>query len=175
MRDYAPFMTKIHLFFKFTLAILWTAAHWPSVLWLLQKTSPRPDAVVIMILLGVALGVSLHRARVNRSLYKAKPALLLLCIAACGSLLNSLTINFPQAQIMLWILGVYGWLGLNETFWPGWSRHLGVVLLIAFALPFYLEFSSWFGFALRLLTASFVEKTLTLAVVIQMDSTANYF
>ncbi len=140
------------------------------MLWLTQKSVQRTDDLLIVIFLSIALGFAVYSAKIGSDLYAAKPALMLFFIAVCGSIFNALTINFRQADLMFWLLGIYGWLGLNQALWPKWSRALNIGILVAFAVPFYLEFSSGLGFGLRLLTASLVERTLEIVGINAISS-----
>ncbi|MBA4366382.1 MAG: exosortase O [Desulfobacterium sp.] len=155
---------------KIVLLALWTIGHWPTFLWLSHKSSQRPDVILIVIFLSIALGFAIYIAKIGGDIYAAKPAMLLFLIAVCGSISNALTISFRQADLMLWMLGVYGWLGLNHALWPKWSRVLNIGILVAFAVPFYMEFSSGLGFGLRLLTASLVEGTLEIVGINAISS-----
>jgi exosortase O len=155
---------------KIVLLALWTFGHWSTVLWLVQISMKRPDALLIVIFLSVASGFSVYKAKIGNDLYVTKPALMLFFTATCGSIFNALTINFHQADLMFWLLGFYAWLGLNKDLWPKWLTAINIVILIAFAVPFYLEFSSGLGFGLRLLTASLVEQTLEIVGVDAISS-----
>jgi exosortase O len=161
---------SLNILFKIALLALWTLGHWSTFLWLARKSIYHADALLISMFLGIMFSFSIYRAQISSDLYLARPALILFFIALFGSILNALTINFLQADLMFWLLGIYGWLGLNQAMWPKWSRALNIVILVAFAVPFYLEFSSGLGFGLRLLTASLVERTLGIAGINAISS-----
>ena len=146
---------------KAAVLIFLLLAHWPTLLWLAQKSAQRTEVTLIIVLLSVGIGLVWHHAKTNdRDCQVAKPALWLLFIAIWGSIINLMTIHLPQVNLTLLLLGIYGWFGLKPSWWLKGSKALIVVLLLAITVPFYLEFSSGLGFGLRLLTASLIEQTL---------------
>jgi exosortase O len=158
--DYQSLSLRVNLL-KAAVLVFFILAHWSTLLWLAQKSEQRADAMFIIVLLVVGLGFAWRKPKTGQDDFQVvKPALLLLLIVTGGGILNTMTIRFPQADVMLLILGIYGWLGLNKAWWLKWSKGLAIVLLLAIAIPFYLEFRSGLGFSLRLLTASVVKETL---------------
>ena len=158
--DYQSFSLRVNLLKSVVLAFF-ILAHWPTLLWLAQKSEQRANAIFIVVFLIIGIGLIWRKAKTGQNDFQVvKPALLLLLVATSGGILNTMTINFPQANMTLLMLGIYGWLGLNPAWWPKWLKTLAIVLLLALAIPFYLEFRSGLGFGLRLLTANIVEKTL---------------
>ncbi|NBQ84939.1 MAG: hypothetical protein EBU03_02295 [Methylophilaceae bacterium] len=68
---------------KIGLLAIWTLSHWPTLLWLTQKSMQRPDALLIVIFLSIASGFAVYKAKIGSDLYAAKPALMLFLIAVC--------------------------------------------------------------------------------------------
>lgn len=146
---------------KAAVLILFILAHWSTFLWLAQQSAQRAEVIFMVVLLAVGVGFAWHNTKTDANdCHVTKPALWLVIIAVGGSIVNTMTIRFPQANLTLLLLGIYGWLGLRSSLWRQWSKALSVVLLLAIAVPFYLEFRSGLGFGLRLLTAALVEQTL---------------
>lgn len=159
--DYQPFSSRFELL-KAAVLVLFILAHWPTLLWLAQKSAQRTEVTFIIVLLVVGIGLVWRNAKSDDGDCQiVKPALWLLLTTVGAGIVNTMTIRLPQANLTLLLLGIYGWLGFKQSPWLNWSKALSVVLLLAIAVPFYLEFSSGLGFGLRLLTAALVEQTLT--------------
>jgi exosortase O len=158
--NYQPFSSRIKLL-KVAVLIFFIMAHWQTLLWLAQKSAQRTDITIIIILLVVGIGWVWRSTKPGDSNCQiVKPALWLLLTTVCAGIVNHMTIRLPQANLTFLLLGIYSWLGFKQSRWLNWSKALSIVLLLAIAVPFYLEFSSGLGFGLRLLTAALVEQTL---------------
>lgn len=168
--DHIRMKYSLSALIKFIFLVLWFFSHMPSFLWLIHESVYRLDALFIIVLLFTGFCFGVQRTIIDGDLYPARSAFFLLIIAAGGSLFNSLTINFRQADLMFLMIGLYGFLGLNSSSWPKWSIVLNPAILLFFSIPFYLEFSSGLGFILRLLTASLVQNALEISGIRAISS-----
>ncbi|KOR31789.1 hypothetical protein TI05_11395 [Achromatium sp. WMS3] len=152
--------SKMSFYVNTSILLFWLGINYHPILFLLKKIQTRLDVLLIFSLLLITFGYLFLCLRIATAPKIARLPLLLFCISAIFSLLNTVTIEIPQFQLMFLFLGIYAWLGLQVSAWSQWQRHLNIAILLSFILPFYLDFSSGLGFLLRLLTAQFIEQTL---------------
>ncbi len=145
---------------KILLSLLLLFAYQPTLLWLWNKIDYEADSILVVAAIGFGLGAGLLIWVLDKSRNVNKSALQLLLASLICAIVNKITIDFSQLNVAFLIVGAYAVAGLGNYTHPAWSRLLSITLLLALALPFYLEFSSGLGFGIRLLTADLVEQNL---------------
>lgn len=152
----------MHLLTNGLLLITWLAVHVSTIAWLIGKIEAKPDESLLLLPVLAAVGFTFSKMRIQRRRAVARSPLMLFTVVAALSLLNAATIAFDQLQVTFFLLGIFAWLGLQASTRFTWQKSLNVAVLIALAVPFYLEFHSGLGFGVRLATASLVEQALHL-------------
>ena len=117
---------------------------------------------VVCFLIVVLKDANLKKCSIN--------ALFLTSGAVLFSIFTFDRINFPQIDVALLLISLYGVYGMLLTDEKRWQRGLPIALLIAVCIPFAVDFGSGFGFFLRIASSKVVGLMLQLTNIPVMSS-----
>ncbi len=153
---------KTAFFCQAILLLVWLYFNLTSLQWLWEELR-QTSGFNLLLLAGVGgwLGWQAYRRRQTLLLSPQFNGLALGLLV--GSAIAAVTlpwwIDLEQLPIFLFVLGSYGWLGLNLN--PIlWRRGFVLALLVSLLLPFSIQQGTGFGFPVRVLTAHAVEMLL---------------
>jgi exosortase O len=157
----------------FTIAT-WLYANVASLKWLydaLSGTSTLNLVIIGSIAISLAILTAMQRVKLEISpvpVMRTAPLVLMWGTAITAIALNWF-IDLEQINVLLFLLGSYGLLGLFMA--PSrWQQGIPVAALIACVVPFSLQFTSGLGFTVRVLTSHIVQYLLSAQHVAAISS-----
>jgi len=147
----------------------WLGANFRALQWLLESITYTSwfNRILIFSVVFAFMGWVLIKTRFSAISATISPTitlnlqpLLLIITTALGAIALQWTIELPQINAVLFLLGSYGLCGLFLEL-SVWQKRLAIAFTVSIVLPFSLQFTGGLGFAARVLTSHAVEQILT--------------
>ncbi len=152
----------------------WLWANLTSLQWLYESILQTAWLNKLLLMSGIGILATWmliqgkFRFSYSAPVVRSEP-LILIVTTAIAMIALQWTIELPQVNALLFLLGSYGIWGLfvESTVW---RQRLAIAFIISIVLPFSLQFTSGLGFTARILTAHAVENILNFLQVAAISS-----